>query len=140
MPGQLKNITIVGYNRLMNSLRRIAADNQEIGDEPVRAFSQEMRGVLKSEPYPPKRPGQRSVRTGRLANSWKVEGQGPPARYRIINTARSKKGKFYAGWVVGIKQAWMHKGRWWKAVAVVKKHSHKLSEKLNSIYKELWGK
>ena len=140
MTGEVK-ITFLGFNRLMNSLRSIAASNPEIGDEPVRQFSQEMRLTLKKTKYPAKLPDQKYVRTGRLANSWKVQGQGPPARYEVINTARNpKSGRLYAGWVVGVNQAPIHKGRWWIAVEVVKEHSPKLVKMLNDIYSKLWGK
>jgi len=139
MTGKVKNIKIHGYNRLMNKLRKLAVSNPEIGDEPVREFAQDMRATLKGTPYPPKRPQQKYVRTGRLANSWKVKREGA-SRYAIINTARSKRtGEFYAGWVVGQKQAWMHVNRWWKAVDIVKKHNKELTKKLNAAYKRIWN-
>jgi hypothetical protein len=131
-------LTIYGYNRLENKLRRIAADNPEIGDVPIQEFAQEQRAVLKSEPYPPKRPGQRYVRTGQLANRWAVVREAS-SRYQIINQARSKRGVYYAGYVVGKQQAWMHKGRWWQAWRVLQRNMHKLTEKLTSIYRKIWN-
>lgn len=128
--------TIIGYNRLQNKFRRIAADNPEIGDEPIREFAQDARGDLKAEPYPPKRQGQRYIRTGQLANRWKTvkerEGQ-----YSIVNEA-SNKGRFYASFVVGQKQAWMHKGRWWKAKDVVLRNIDDLRAKLRAAYEKIW--
>jgi hypothetical protein len=135
--GKEVQIKIYGFNRLMNALRRLAADNPEIGDEPIREFAQEERAALKSESYPPKRPGQRYIRTGQLANRWRVihEDKG---RYQIVNQARGRQGQYYAGYVVGIRQAWMHVKRWWQAHKIIKKAMPRLTEKLTAAYKKIW--
>ena len=99
-------LTITGQNAVTNRLRTAAAKAPAaVGDATYR-WAQDVRGKLKSTPYPPKRPGQRYVRTGRLANSWRAERRGK-GRALIANSAG------YSGYVVGKKQAWMHRGRWW---------------------------
>jgi hypothetical protein len=135
MPGFEQNIR--GYNRLMNKLRRLAADNPEIGDEPIREFSQEQRAELKGHPYPSKRPDQRYQRTGQLANRYRVVKE-DVGRYKIVNHARSKAGKLYAGWVVGVKQAWMHVKRWYQAHKVIQGNMPKLTAKLSEVYRQIW--
>lgn len=71
------------------------------------------RVVRQMQTYPPERPGQQYVRTGRLFYSWKVEEI--PNGYALENRA-SRRGREYAGYVIGDAygggQAWMHVGRW----------------------------
>lgn len=125
MPGV--SVSIAGYNRLQNGLRRLASDLDKELDPVVGRWSQETRGKLKSTPYPPKRPGQRYIRTGRLANSWRSRKK-KDSQYVIENMAAGPRGKLYATYVVGgplgnavreFAQAWMHKGRWWMAKDVI---------------------
>ena len=103
-------LTIIGQNAVTNRLRTAAAKAPgAVGDATYR-WAQDVRGKLKSTPYPPKRPGQRYVRTGRLANSWRAE-RVSQSRTVITNSAA------YSGYVVGNsrgeRQAWFHRGRWW---------------------------
>ena len=110
-------LTIIGQNAVTNRLRTAAAKAPgAVGDATYR-WAQDVRGKLKSTPYPPKRPGQRYVRTGRLANSWRVE-RASLGRVLITNSAQ------YSGWVVGggphNRQARVHVGRWWKGENVVR--------------------
>lgn len=123
-------VQIVNYNRLQNAFRRLAADMPEVSDEAVGQFAQAQRLALKAEPYPAKRPGQTYVRTGRLANSWGAvkEGEG---RWTVINSQR------YASYVVGVRQAWMHKGRWWIAREVIRRNAADLVATLTEMYEAL---
>lgn len=112
-------LTITGDQEVISRLRTAAAKGPSAFDEVSYRFAQNMRAKLKSTPYPAKRPGQRYVRTGRLANSWRAErlGQG---RALIANSAG------YSGYVVGKKQAWFHRGRWWTARSVIEQSAPEL--------------
>ena len=99
-------LVITGNDELLARLRSASAKAPGVMDEISYRWAQNVRAKLKSTPYPPKRPGQRYVRTGLLANSWRAERKGK-GRAVIINSAS------YSGYVVGKKQAWMHRGRWW---------------------------
>ena len=99
-------LVITGNDELLARLRSASAKAPGVMDEISYRWAQNVRAKLKSTPYPPKRPGQRYVRTGLLANSWRAERKGK-GRAVIINSAG------YSGYVVGKKQAWMHRGRWW---------------------------
>jgi len=99
-------LVITGNDELLARLRSASAKAPGVMDEISYRWAQNVRAKLKSTPYPPKRPGQRYVRTGRLANSWRAERKGK-GRALIVNSAG------YSGYVVGKKQAWMHRGRWW---------------------------
>ena len=124
-------LTITGDQEVINRLRTAAAKGPSAFDEVSYRFAQNMRAKLKSTPYPAKRPGQRYVRTGRLANSWRAERLGN-GRALIANSAG------YSGWVVGggphNRQARVHAGRWWKGEDVVRDN---LPELGRSMIKEL---
>lgn len=110
------SMDIQGYNRVANNLRGAVASIPGKAADVTYRWAQNTRLVLKTTPYPPRRFLQRYKRTGRLANSWRVARL--PSGARIYNTAH-KRGRFYSRYVVGNArgdgQAWMHKGRWWKA-------------------------
>jgi len=105
-------LVITGNDELLARLRSASAKAPGVMDEVSYRFAQNVRAKLKSTPYPPKRPGQRTVRTGRLANSWRAERLGK-GRALIANSAG------YSGYVVGKKQAYMHVGRWWLGRSVL---------------------
>lgn len=113
-------IDVQGYNRIENKLRRMAAQLPGISQRVIYKWAQGTRGVLKSTPYPPKRPNQRYKRTGTLANSWRAVRL--PDGATITNTAK-QRGRGYARYVIGDTkgdgQAWMHAGRWWKARSII---------------------
>jgi hypothetical protein len=107
MTDEFVSIDLNSYNRVENKLRRAASDGAKWLDDEVGEFSRKQRRRLKDARYPAKRPGQKYVRTGRLANSWRADKRAD-AQWTISNTAK------YSGYVVGReKQAWMHKNRWW---------------------------
>jgi hypothetical protein len=58
--------------------------------------------------YPAPPAGSTYIRTGRLGAGWDVRMTGP-LEHRIVNPT------IYATYVVGERQAWMHRGRWWTA-------------------------
>ena len=105
-------LVITGNDELLARLRKASAKAPGVMDEISYRWAQNVRAKLKSTPYPPKRPGQRYVRTGRLANSWRAERRGK-GRALIANSAG------YSGYVVGKKQAYMHRGRWWLGRSVL---------------------
>ena len=146
-------VRLKGYNRVQNKLRRLASESPETIDETVRKWAQDQRKRLKGRGYPPPRrapqpfktdrqrryffwalaQGIISVpyqRTGRLANSFRVERDGA-AQYRITNSAQ------YAPLVVGKgSQAGYHAGHWWIMEDEVKAETPKLAK---LIAKELIG-
>lgn len=101
------NIEIKGFNRVQNKMRKFAATMPRNVQQVIHKWGQKTRAKLKGWPYPPRRPRQKYVRTGNLANSWKAVDTRHGVS--IDNTAT------YARYVVGDNQAWMHKGRWWQA-------------------------
>lgn len=105
-------LIIIGQNAVTNKLRTTAAKAPHAMGDITYRWAQGVRAKLKSTPYPPKRPGQRYVRTGRLANSWSAVRMSQ-STVRIANSAG------YSGYVVGKKQAWFHRGRWWTAQSVI---------------------
>ena len=105
-------LIIIGQNAVTNKLRTTAAKAPHAMGDITYRWAQGVRAKLKSTPYPPKRPGQRYVRTGRLANSWSAVRMSQ-STVRIANSAP------YSGYVVGKKQAWFHRGRWWTAQSVI---------------------
>ncbi len=108
-------LIIIGQNAVTNKLRTTAAKAPHAMGDITYRWAQGVRAKLKSTPYPPKRPGQRYVRTGRLANSWSAVRMSQ-STVRIANSAP------YSVYVVGSRtrrQAWMHLGRWWKGYDVI---------------------
>lgn len=124
-------LTIRGNDEIVAQLRAAASKSPRQMDDALYRWAQGVRGKLKSTPYPPKRPNQRYVRTGRLASSWRAERLGN-GRVLIANSAP------YSGYVVGggarNRQAWMHSGRWWRGQDVIIEN---LPELGHNIVKEL---
>lgn len=112
-------LIIIGQNAVTNKLRTTAAKAPHAMGDITYRWAQGVRAKLKSTPYPPKRPGQRYVRTGRLANSWSAVRMSQ-STVRIANSAG------YSGYVVGKKQAWFHRGRWWTAQSVIEQSAPEL--------------
>lgn len=114
------SMKVTGSTRVANNMRTRAANAKNT--YPITyAWAQKVRAKLKSKPYPPKRMGQKYIRTGQLANRWKVAYAGKNS-VSIVNEAE-QRGRKYATYVVGDSkgsgQAWMHKGRWWLARPVI---------------------
>lgn len=128
-------VELRGYNRVQNKLRGLASNLAGIIDPGMRDFAQYLRRTLKAEPYPPPPPGSTYVRTGQLANRWKVVFQAL-AQYLIINEASGQSG-FYADYVIGY-QAWMHVGRWWRAEEIGQREMPKLTEELTAVLVAYW--
>ena len=125
-------IEFKGFNRVQNSLRKLASQMPQLVDRAARPWAQETRGFLKSKPYPAKRAGQRYVRTGRLANSWSA-ARNQPGVWAIKNSAP------YSVYVVGKgTQAWMHVGRWWIAVNEVGQLTFKLTAAISKELRNVW--
>lgn len=58
--------------------------------------------------YPQQRPGSDYQRTGEFGESWSVMDEGPS--HFIFESDHAA-----ASLIVGDDQAWMHRGRWWRA-------------------------
>lgn len=122
-------ISIKGYNRVANGLRASINYFEDDLDGDVRQWSQETRAELKKTKYPPRRPQQTYVRTGKLANSWGVRKRSK-ARYTITNSAAYSS--YVVGDAQGRNQAWMHAGRWWKARTIIQGRAAILTERLTN--------
>ena len=124
-------LTITGDQEVINRLRTAGRVAPQAVDDTTYRWAQSVRAKLKSTPYPAKRPGQRYVRKGLFANSWRAERLGG-GRVRIANSAP------YSGWVVGggphNRQARVHAGRWWIGANVVRENLPDLGR---NIVKEL---
>jgi len=126
-------LTVIGQNAVQNALRTTAAQApKRMGDITYR-WAQGVRATLKSTPYPPKRPAQKYIRTGQLANRWAVERRSQ-SLIVIVNRA-NRKGREYARFVVGDSQgegqAWFHRGRWWTGRGVVQDARPELRAEIN---------
>ncbi len=101
------SVQLVGFNRVRNNLRKATREMPRLTDRVVGEHTRTLRQVLKSTPYPSRRPQQAYRRTGRLANSFNAKRE-RLGEWSINNSA------LYSQYVVGKeRQAWMHKGRWW---------------------------
>jgi len=126
------NIELKGYNRVANRFRHLASKNASALDDEFEDFATKQRRRLKHGAYPAKRPNQKYVRTGRLANSWQATKRAD-SQWSIKNTAP------YSGYVVGKKdQAWMHKNRWWVFEDEMKKSTPELTKALTIRIVEEW--
>lgn len=68
--------------------------------------------------YPPERPGQTYVRTGRLGQGWWNSGMG---KSQVVFTNGVPYAPFVVGDSWGEGQAWFHVGRWWTALDRIEK-------------------
>ena len=126
-------LTVRGQSSVANELRTAAAKAPKEMQEATYRWAQTVRAALKAKPYPAKRPGQKYVRTGRLANSWAVERQGKGVV--IVNRAEGRSGpysRFVIGDAKGAGQAWMHRGRWWTGRGVVDEYREALRDDIIS--------
>ena len=136
-----------GYNRVRNSLRKLASDYRETTDGTVKDWTKDQRAEMKSFGYPPqtnepqpfKSERQRRwffwalaaglinvpyIRTGNIANSWRARQEGW-SHWVLENSAA------YAALVVGReKQVRYHQGNWWIAEDVIEEDVKDLTEDL----------
>lgn len=108
------SIKIKGIKRLTAKLEKVG----KLIEPAVEQLAEVVRKKLDSKRYAPKRSNQRYVRTGRLGRSWTRVEKIRKLVYRVRNTAKAPRGRFYASFVIGERQAWMHRGRWWAAKRV----------------------
>ena len=127
---------IRGYNRVRNALRKLASQNpslvQQVGEKRIK----EIRTLLRRQKYPAQRPNQKYRRSGELSRRWASQNQ-QTGRWAITNQA-SHKGRLYAGYVVGDDQAWMHRGRWWKARDVIEAQMKEFVRALSREIEKIW--
>jgi hypothetical protein len=79
------------------------------------------------EGYPPERPRQTYVRTGRLGRRWNVKRL--DEGYTVSNSTPYTK--FVVGSAYGTDQAWMHVGRWQLFRDVVDMEVDKLPQEIS---------
>lgn len=107
-------------------------------DKVLGDFVKDLAKGLTARPYPPPRPNQRYVRTGRLGRSW-ASGRVAQNKHYIDNTARAD-GRYYASRVLGNslgkEQAWMHAGRWYVFRSLLDNKIPQLSKDLAQAVKD----
>lgn len=103
---QVKNAKLVakGLANIRAEIPRISASTIE---KAAKGIVKEMRN------YPPERPGQKYVRTGRLRDSWKIKmlSTGVTVTGNPVHKGRAY-GRYVVGDGSGAGQAYMHVGRW----------------------------
>jgi hypothetical protein len=106
------------FERLPRALRNAPA---RLRAELERSFVPKRKARILArmgnDAYPPERPGSTYDRTGELGRSWDIENletDGLNATFDVTNDAAGPSG-YYADYVVGKPQAWMHEGYWWQA-------------------------
>lgn len=96
---------------VLRSFQNIRAEVPVVGEKTLEGVLTRARRRLQVEP--PERPGQRYIRTHKLAKGYRITRQ--KRGYMMENTA-TRKGRRYPVFVVGDGtgkgQAWMHVGRW----------------------------
>ena len=136
-----------GFNRVRNSLRKLASEYRATTDETVKDWTKDQRSGMKGFGYPAQRnapqpfktdrqrrwffwalrTGQITVpysRTGTLANSWRARKEGW-SHWVLENSAA------YAALVVGRgEQAKYHEGHWWIAENIIEEDAADLTEDL----------
>lgn len=123
-------IKVHGATAIANKYRRAASRRPSLIDEPVHGWCNKMTRVLAKTPYPPPPAGSTYTRTYTLPTGWVVE-RIRDAGYAVINTVD------YSHWVISMKfQAWMHKGRWWTAEEIMKKHRKGLNKEVLKAVKD----
>ena len=121
-------ISVEGAERLAGKFREAARSSPGEFDKTQGKWARSTAGVLRRKGYPPQRPGQTYVRTRRLKRGFEAQRQ-RSLEWSITNVAQHR-GKFYAGYVIGDQQAWMHAGRWWKMRTEIEKELPKLTKAL----------
>lgn len=88
--------------------------------------------------YPPERPGQKYIRTGKRYAATKLESV--DKGYRIVSNPRYAGGQtgnpYVIGDAMGQGQAWMHKGRWKLLADVMLKARDKIVETAREMFSE----
>ncbi|MCK5642224.1 MAG: hypothetical protein KAJ19_15570 [Gammaproteobacteria bacterium] len=138
---------IKGYNRVRNSLRKLASEYREETDSTIEDWTKKQRAELKAHSYPPQlnapqpfkterqrrwffwalSTGKISVpysRTGVLASSWRAVKSGW-GHWLLENSAA------YSALVVSQgNQSKYHEGHWWTADEIIAKDVKDLTEDL----------
>ncbi|HLE92736.1 MAG TPA: hypothetical protein VI753_16415 [Anaerolineales bacterium] len=98
---QINNADIV-----RRGLQDLSAEIPKIGRLQIYQTSQAI--VRRMKIYPPERPGQRYIRTGRLGGGWMII----PNTNGYTTRNDTPYTKYVVGNAYGLEQAWMHEGRW----------------------------
>lgn len=136
-----------GFNRVRNSLRKMASEYRETTDNTVKDWTKDKRAGMKSFGYPAQKNAPQPFvtdrqrrwffwalnsglitvpysRTGTLANSWRVRKSGW-SHWVLENSAS------YAALVVGRgQQAAYHEDHWWTADDIIEDEVGDLTKEL----------
>jgi hypothetical protein len=106
-------------------LQDLSKEIPEIGRRKI--YDAMNRITRNMEGYPPERPRQTYVRTGRLGRRWNVKRL--DEGYTVSNSTPYTK--FVVGSAYGTDQAWMHVGRWQLFRDVVDMEVDKLPQEIS---------
>lgn len=98
---------IKGAKVVRKGLENLESEIPKVGRLNIWEFMKRIMRRMKL--YPPKRSGQKYVRTFRLQRGWQLKKIGQMA-YRLTN--KTPYTKWVVGSAYGTNQAWMHVGRW----------------------------
>ena len=98
---QINNADIV-----RRGLQDLSAEIPKIGRLQIYQTSQAI--VRRMKIYPPERPAQTYIRTGRLGGGWMII----PNTNGYTTRNDTPYTKYVVGNAYGLEQAWMHEGRW----------------------------
>lgn len=115
-------LTIRGQDEVTGALRNAAAQGQRRMSAATYHWAVNALPRLRSTPYPAERPGQRYRRTYRLRDGW---GARPTQGGATIFNRQPYTGFVVGDWQGG-GQAWMHRGRWWTAEAILRNERQSL--------------
>ena len=132
------NIEVKGLAELKRKMTTLFTGNsRHIISYLLLRVGRYAQGALQGRPYPSERPGQTYRRTGQLNRAWYARITKNDT-ISIINPAKGKSG-YYASYVVGDQQAWMHAGRWWQARNVVEESLPQAIEETSEYTEAVWN-
>ena len=103
------SMTVQNAEIVRKGLQDLGAEIPKIGRLQIYQTAQAI--VRRMRVYPPERPNQTYIRTGRLGAGWGVrQSNGAMAGYTVYNSVPYTK--YVVGNAYGLEQAWMHEGRW----------------------------
>lgn len=107
MSGIRLTTTITNKGEVKSWFKRLVDALTTKPDTRIKQANDQIIEIMKA--YPPERPHQTYIRTGRLGRNWKSNKVGV-LKYRITNS--TPYAKYVVGNAYGQGQAWMHVGRW----------------------------
>ncbi len=126
---------VKGLEEVLGKLAAWPDKLQQVMDTLMNASLLALWEAVPGYPEPPE--GSTYRRTGTLGRTIGVEHSGEPEIYQVVANGGYTEGHFgtrleYAPYVIGERQAWMHRGRWWTILDV----AAKATDKIRAIWQE----